>query len=742
MTAARRSLQAVVAELAELRDLYGRGLVVELLWANFDTAALSASLSAAGLRDVDIVPVDEQPDTLLRLRALNRARDVVLPAGRSVVFVAKDGASTRVVRRECPDLTSVFDLTSEIGTTTMLTFDALATGVRAAQARRYERIDLTGLVPHTAELVGIRLADVFERSAALPPLKGGVRKKPWLVVGPPGAGKSTALRFIAWADAQEAATGLDLEGRLPIVAPMAVWAAWSRDREISLEAFLDRFVGGLLGLDEVSLREHLPRLVLLLDGLDEVSAASARRVLLAAAAGLFEAGAAVVFTAREHTVDELDAPTARVWGVQRWASVPGAASRRFVVRLMRARGTGDDAQIEARADGIVRHPDFVTFAHNPLLLTFLVVLAEVQGDMPTQRVELYRDLVEMMISSWRRLRDPARGRAVRRADVMRVVGPLGWQLVRQGVGGLTEPELEAVLVGQERDRDNATAAAQERLALLREDTALLRCSDGLWRFNHPTIAEYLAACAVLQDDRKLDVLCADPFDPAMTQVLAFTLALVTDVEPRDAVAERILEALRSKSKRPGVYDAKIPRTLALCLTEARDLPARVQDELAERAFCVAFERKLTPLRRSEAVSAVRTLFSSSAPPIRAVVERWLVPPSERIDWGSYAEGMFRGGNMDELPGWLRDADYDPGPMLGAWLRHSAPEVRLLAIGTWAEENEDRWQALSERDQNVVQVANDKIALWHSDYPSLDRSPWLEARYPGILAEVERTRSAD
>lgn len=58
-------------------------------------------------------------------RAQPRA-DVVLPSGRSAMFVAKDGAGTRVVRRGCPDLTSVFDLTAEIGTTTTLTFDALA----------------------------------------------------------------------------------------------------------------------------------------------------------------------------------------------------------------------------------------------------------------------------------------------------------------------------------------------------------------------------------------------------------------------------------------------------------------------------------------------------------------------------------------------------------------------------------------------------------------------------------------
>lgn len=527
------------------------------------------------------------------LHAANQQRDAWLPAGQSVLFRVADGEEARRLYRETPDLTAHVDLHLLHEIPAAEPVAEVIRRLRASQLERNAALDLSGLLPAAPDKVTLPLSEVYLRDAGLPDeLK--LADKPVLVLAPPGAGKTTTLRWLAWGQAADHPSGHLPPDRTAVFIPLSGWAAARRDRSISLEEHLRAALGRLIDSGPVDLPPLAGQLVLLLDGLDEVPHKADRRAALAEAADLHRRGLRVMVSARDHVSDDLTKDHRDGWVITTLAAPEPHHAEALARSILQARAAPD---AELIVDAIVRHPDLHHFVRSPLLMTFLVVMASVHRELPSQRAELYRDLVEMLIHSWRRVRGVGAGRALTRGDVLRVVAPLGWALVTRGVGGLTPRELLDVLRPLEHQRggtpEEADARARRRLELLQTDTALLRTEDDLLRFTHPTIAEYLAAEAALADPAKLQRLLDAPYDPAWQQVIPFALAIAVDLQPRDDVAAQLLAALKKHAKRAGVYDAKIPATLAACLVEVPGLPKEEREALAEQVFRVGLGEKLS-----------------------------------------------------------------------------------------------------------------------------------------------------
>ncbi|HMV65627.1 MAG TPA: NACHT domain-containing protein [Myxococcota bacterium] len=721
----------------DLRDLYGRGLIGLLVLDSATAAREAAAVLAERLPDATVVLVHEDRPDGERITGFNRNRDALLRSGRSVILVAGSGDDARFARRTAPDLTAVLDLSAEITGTRSLPWPEVELRLRELHRRTLAAIDLTGLVAHAADPVDLPLLDVYITAAGLPP--SARLDVPSLVVGPPGAGKTTTLRWLALRHAR-GEESLISSDRTPVVVPLAAWAAQARDRVVPLAAFVDRYVARVLDVDTVALREHAGRVVLLLDGLDEVTGVADRRLLLDQASQLAQQGAWVVVSGREHVVDDLNAEQSRVWKVTRLRAPQLADAGELVHAVLRVRLARRPEAIEPLRRELVGHPDFHHFAANPLLVTFLTLLAELQHRVPSQRTELYHDLVEMLISSWRRLRNQDGARQLRRADVLRVVAPLGWLLVERGVGGISEADLLAELTRVEAAMatEGARDRAVVRMHLLREDTALIGSAGGLWRFHHPTIAEYLAARCAGQDERRLDALCHDPYDPRFTQVMAFALAHATDIEPRMDLARRLLEALQVRARRAGVYDAKIPRTIITCLTEAHGVPGSARSSLAERALDIALRKKLTPWRREEALVALGQLCRSAAGPVRDVIARYLVDGVDTIDWEAMARDTRSRDvtpplyQLGDLPEWLTLAGLDPMPLLRRWVRSEETLLRAVVWYPWVCESSGGMPRLDRRKQwetaDPSGLSSVVLDGWSFPAPPVDRTPALRARF--------------
>ncbi|RLC60169.1 MAG: hypothetical protein DRI80_11300, partial [Chloroflexota bacterium] len=299
-------------------------------------------------------------------------------------------------------------------------------------------------------------------------LAQALREHPRLVVlGDPGSGKSTFLKYLALAfaegpEATRERLGLD-EVRLPILIPLNEYALALREEpDLSPTDFLPRYFRRL-GLPDLGplLSRVLERgqAALLLDGLDEVASPEERRALAVMVRQLAAAYPRNRFVVTSRIAGYGAAPLGGDFATLTIAPFEQEDIRRFAHRWSLAYETaGREGEppppivqrAEERAEDLIRaitgHPAIERLATNPLLLTILALIHYQGTRLPGQRVELYRLCVEALAETWNLARSLS-GRPIdlwlgeRRLDEQRVVGllaPVAFWMHEQRAGGLVE----------------------------------------------------------------------------------------------------------------------------------------------------------------------------------------------------------------------------------------------------------------------------------------------------------------
>ncbi len=407
-----------------------------------------------------------------------------------------------------------------------------------------------------------------------------VREHPGLVIlGDPGSGKTTFLKYLALTFAAGEGSALGLGERLPVLVPLSGFANALAAGEVRLDDFVrgyvdsrgaDPAVGELL---DAELRAG--RALLLLDALDEVREAALRQTVVRAVADFFSfhraAGNKFVLTSRivgyreVRTVSEGLAECTLVdFGDDEIKAFVGkwtAALERQALGDTEA--AADDAEREQQEllAAISRNPGVRHLAANPLLLTILALMKRQGVSLPERRVELYEQYVKTLLQSWNRARGLGRPpeRDLDVVETVRILAPLALWMheVDPGLGLVKLADLEAELrrIYQARGAADPEAAARRLLADAREWAGLvLERGPGQWGFIHLTFEEYLAAVAIALEAQgnpraMLHRLAPHLGDPAWREVALLLVAYVGLVQQLDAVAGGLVEALARE--RPG-----------------------------------------------------------------------------------------------------------------------------------------------------------------------------------------------
>jgi hypothetical protein len=298
------------------------------------------------------------------------------------------------------------------------------------------------------------LADLLQNNASL------------IILGDPGAGKSTFLRYLALTTALGQAAKLGLHGRIPFLLPLSAYANRLAEADLSLEAcIVDYYRSGGFA-DELAIGPLLDdalrtgKALLLLDGLDEVRQASRRMQVVDRVCDFFlvqrRFGNQFILTSRlvgykevrrpvdgltECTLTDFDDAEIEQFVTQWTAAIERTAQGDTGSAAYNARRERDELLAEIKRNAGVRR-----LAANPLLLTVLALMKRKDIRLPEQRAELYHTYVKTLLENWQRARtlDRTPVREINARATLQVLAPLArWMHeVSPGVGLVRQAELE------------------------------------------------------------------------------------------------------------------------------------------------------------------------------------------------------------------------------------------------------------------------------------------------------------
>lgn len=375
-----------------------------------------------------------------------------------------------------------------------------------------------------------------------------------IVLGDPGSGKTTFLKYLALQLAQGNGAALGLENWLPIVLPLAAYANALTEGDLPLSDFFVRYYQQR-GLDlplAAILSASLPQggVLFLLDGLDEVQDVARRRLVVSRVLDFFtfqrQSGSKFVLTSRlvgyrevRQLVDGLVECTL--------LDLDGAAIEAFVTKWRGATGEG-----EAVLTAVSQNPAVARLAANPLLLTILLLMAGQGMVLPAQRVVLYAQCVRTLLQFWQLARGLDRPLPPQfdLAALLRLLPRLAlWmQQTSPGVGLVGERPLlrQLTAIYREEGAADPTGAAQTLLTAVREYASLLvERGPGEFGFVHRTFQEYLTAVAVAQQppDEVVGQLAGWAGQDEWHEVGLLTVAYVAIMQQDAVAAVTILQGL-------------------------------------------------------------------------------------------------------------------------------------------------------------------------------------------------------
>jgi formylglycine-generating enzyme required for sulfatase activity len=425
-------------------------------------------------------------------------------------------------------------------------------------------------------------ADMGERLSEPVPVLDLLQKHDGLVLlGDPGAGKTTFLKVLALALASVQGETLGLRGRLPILLPLAAYANALADRDVSLDDFIARYyeeerkiqvpLGALLAgaLQEGSA-------LLLLDGLDEVRDAGRKHLVVDRVRDFYsrhrkagKGGNRFVLTSRivgyrevrlaaeglvEATLVDFDDEEIEAF-LDKWT----AALEKAVggeTEVARAQAEQEREELLAAVD---TNPGVRSLAANPLLLTILALMKRSGIALPDRRVELYKNYVETLLKHWNLARSLAgrSGREVDLVETMKILEPLALWMheVSPGVGLVKEGELlrklESLCAG--RGHADPARAAEAFLKDVRDHSSLLLSrGEHHYGFIHLTFQEYLAAVALARKAREgsgalIAALAPHVGEASWHEVILLTIGHLAIIDQWEQAASEVVEGLLEQS---------------------------------------------------------------------------------------------------------------------------------------------------------------------------------------------------
>lgn len=427
-----------------------------------------------------------------------------------------------------------------------------------------------------------------------------------VLLGDPGAGKSTLARYLALALAEQRTEPAlaAFEGWRPILIELRDYALKCDDYE-TFGSYLDyRKRTDGLGIDESTVETYLRedgRALVVFDGLDEIFEPRLRETVsrrIAGFAAQFPA-ARVIVTSRvvgyrprvfrgasfvQYTVQDLDTNKVDIF-LRRWYEL-ALHDRPAAIEMRRERLTqaiNDSAPIRE-------------LAGNPLLLTILAIIGKHQ-ELPRERWKVYDHAASVLVQHWdvnkHLVDEDIDADVIREDDKKELLRKLAIRMQEGSHGfagnSLVESDLlqdiESYLVERFRyEPAKAAAISTAMVKQLRERNFIFaRYGSGVYGFVHRALLEFFSAGDVVNQFEKAQTLSEDDLveqvilprseDPAWAEVLRLIVGMV-DATVATRLVHRLLRS--TGTHRSSALDRRPLAAVSLaaqCIAEIRNVNA-------------------------------------------------------------------------------------------------------------------------------------------------------------------------
>jgi predicted NACHT family NTPase len=373
--------------------------------------------------------------------------------------------------------------------------------------------------------------EVFDRFSLgrqikrLPGLAAVEQHRRLMVLGKPGAGKTTFLKYLA----MQCITGGFAADRVPFFVTLKDFA--EAEKSPSLVAYLAKD----LTVETVGRLLSSGYALVFLDGLDEVREEDTERVNreMRETAAKFGDSQFVItcrIAAKEYTFVNFTEVEVADFDEQQIAT--------FVANWFRAKH--DLPKAKTFVERLEANEPIQELASSPLLLTLLCLVFGEGNDFPSNRADLYGEGVKILLKKWDAKRNIQRDELYKKLDVQRrehLLSYLALQTFQQKEYFIKQRRLEGYIadfIGNLRDVDPEPEALRiDSEVVLKSIQAqhglLVERARGIYSFSHLTFQEYFTAREIAATNQ-VDFLVSRIGEKRWREVFLLTVGMIRDAD--------------------------------------------------------------------------------------------------------------------------------------------------------------------------------------------------------------------
>ncbi|NEQ69592.1 MAG: NACHT domain-containing NTPase [Symploca sp. SIO2D2] len=405
-----------------------------------------------------------------------------------------------------------------------------------------------------------------------------------LVLGKPGAGKTTFLKYLAI----HCANSQVLKERIPIFITLKQFA--ETQNKPGFTTYINQILADC-DVTEAQATEVINRGkgLILLDGLDEVKEEDSDRIL----------NQIQQFTEQYHTNSFVLTCriAAREYTFEKFTEVEVAdfdndQIQTFVSKWFRAKASDlADYFIEQ----LQENPPIQELATNPLLLTLLCIEFEDSGEFPPNRSELYNRAIHTLLRKWDAKRQIKRQQVYKKLSVQRkedLLSEVAFTTFKRGDYFFKQRDVEQYIADY---ICNLPDAKTDPDALLFDSEAVLKSIEaqhgllverarGIYSFSHLTFQEYFTAREIIAK-ADLEELANRVLEKRWREVFLLTPGMMRD-------ASQLMQLMKQKIDRLVASNDKIQQFLSWVNQKSSSVDVFYYKPAAVRAFYLSLSRAL------------------------------------------------------------------------------------------------------------------------------------------------------